>query len=209
MRKPKKNKFVLGVTGNIACGKSTVAGMFKTRDCLLIDADCLGHDLLLAGTGVYRKIIKSFGPGILKPDHSIDRAKLSKIVFANKAALIKLNGIVHPELIRQIKWLIRNSNKRMIILDAALIVEAGLMSMVDKLVVVTAQRKKQILRSQKSLGRVEKQVISIMKSQISQKAKSRFADFIIDNSRQLSKTQQQVSKIRRLLARLTRKDFSG
>ena len=209
MRKPKKNKFVLGVTGNIACGKSTVAGMFKTRDCLLIDADCLGHDLLLAGTGVYRKIIKSFGPGILKPDHSIDRAKLSEIVFANKAALTKLNGVVHPELIRQIKWLIRNSNKRMIILDAALIVEAGLMSMVDKLVVVTAQRKQQILRSQKSLGRVEKQVISIMKSQISQKAKSRFADFIIDNSRQLSKTQQQVSKIRRLLARLTRKDFSG
>ena len=197
MRKPKKNKFVLGVTGNIACGKSTVAGMFKTKDCLLIDADCLGHDLLLAGTGVYRKIIKSFGPGILNPDHSIDRAKLSKIVFAKKAALIKLNGIVHPELIRQIKWLIRNSNKRMIILDAALIVEAGLMSMVDKLVVVTAQRKQQILRSQKSLGRAEKQVISIMKSQISQKAKSRFADFIIDNGRQLSETQQQVSKIRR------------
>ena len=197
MRKPKKNKFVLGVTGNIACGKSTVAGMFKTKDCLLIDADCLGHDLLLAGTGVYRKIIKSFGPGILNPDHSIDRAKLSKIVFAKKAALTKLNGIVHPELIRQIKWLIRNSNKRMIILDAALIVEAGLMSMVDKLVVVTAQRKQQILRSQKSLGRAEKQVISIMKSQISQKAKSRFADFIIDNGRQLSETQQQVSKIRR------------
>ena len=199
MLKPRKNKFVLGVTGNIACGKSTVAGMFKTKDCLVIDADRLGHDLVFIGTGVYRKIIKSFGRGILKSDNSIDRLKLSAIVFTNREALAKFNGIVHPELIRQIKRLIRNSNKRIIILDAALIVEAGLIKIIDKLVIVTAKRKQQILRSQKSLGLTKKQVILRMKSQISQKAKSRFADFIIDNSSQLSKTQKQVSKIRRQL----------
>jgi dephospho-CoA kinase len=200
MPKPRKNKFVLGVTGNIACGKSTVAGMFKTKDCLLIDADCLAHDLISIGTGgVYRKIIKSFGAGILKLDKSIDRKKLSKIVFTNREALAKLNGIVHRELIRKIKRLIRNSNKRIIILDAALIVEAGLIGLVDKLVVVTAKNKQQILRSKKSLGLARKQVILRMKSQISQKAKSHFADFIIDNSSQLSKTQKQVSKIRRQL----------
>ncbi|MFH0918284.1 MAG: dephospho-CoA kinase [Candidatus Omnitrophota bacterium] len=202
-----KNKFILGVTGNIGSGKSTVARMFKNQDCALINADCLGHDLISSGTGVYGKIIKSFGRGILRSDNSIDRAKLSKIVFTQRAALAKLNGIVHPELIRQIKRRIRKSNNKIIILDAALIIEAGLTSLVDKLVVVTAKKQQQILRAQKSLGLVKKQVILRMKSQISQKAKLRFADFIIDNSSQLSKTQKQVSKIRRLLARLTHKDF--
>jgi dephospho-CoA kinase len=199
MSKLRKNKFVLGVTGCIGSGKSTVAGMFKTKDCLLIDADYLGHNLLSSGAGVYKKIIKSFGLIILKPDYSINRVKLSEIVFSNQAALTKLNRIVHPELIRQIKRLIKNSKKRIIILDAALIIEAGLTKMVDKLVVVTAKTKQQILRSQRKLGLSKKQVILRMKSQISQKAKLRFADFIIDNSSQLIKTQKQVSKIRRQL----------
>ena len=199
MPKLRKSKFVLGITGNIGCGKSTVAGMFKTKDCQLIDADSLGHELMFIGTGTSRKIIKLLGLRILKPDNSIDRVKLGKIVFANKTVLTKFNCIVHPELIRQIKRLIRNSNKSIIILDAALIVEAGLIKIVDKLVVVTAKKQQQILRSQKRLGLAKKQVILIMKSQISQKAKLRFADFIIDNSARVSKTQKQVSKIRRQL----------
>ena len=199
MPKPRKNKFVLGITGNIACGKSTVAGMFKAKDCLLIDADKLARGLFSIGSCVYKKIRKYFGQKILKNNNGVDREKLAKIVFANQAALTKLNSIMHPELIWQIKRRIRRTKKRIIILDAALIIEAGLIKMVDKLVVVTAKRQQQILRSQKSLGLAKKQVILRMKSQISQKAKSRFADFIIDNSSQVSKTQKQVSKIRRQL----------
>jgi len=199
MPKPRKNKFVLGITGNIASGKSTVAGMFKSKDCQLIDADYLGHELLSVSTSVRNKIVKSFGQGILKSGNLIDREKLAKIVFADKSALTKLNSIMHPELIRRIKRLIRNSDKRIIILDAALIVEAGLTNLVDKLVMVTAKRQQQILRGQKSLGLTKKQIILRMKSQISQKAKSGFADFIIDNSTQVAKTKKQVSKIRRQL----------
>ena len=199
MRKPRRNKFILGITGNIACGKSTVAGMFKAKDCQLIDADCLGHKILSIGTCVYLKIVKLFGRGILKPDNSIDRVKLGKIVFSNSMAMVKLNGILHPELIRRIKQAIRNSKQRIIILDAALIVEAGLSGLVDKLVVVTAKRSQQILRSQKSLRLSRKDAILRMKSQISQKAKLSFADFIIDNSGGVSKTQKQVVKIRRQL----------
>lgn len=190
---------ILGVTGNIGCGKSTVAGMFKTKDCLLIDADKLAHGLFSIGSGVYKKIKKYFGQKILQKNNCVDREKIAKIVFANQAALAKLSRIVHPELIRQIKRRMRRTKKRIIILDAALIIEAGLTRMVDKLVVVTAKRQQQILRSQKSLGLRKKQVILIMKSQISQRAKSRFADFIIDNSSQVTKTQKQVSKIRRQL----------
>jgi dephospho-CoA kinase len=199
MPKPKKSKFVLGITGNIACGKSTVAGMFKNKDCLLIDADKLAHGLFSTGSNVYKKLKRYFGPKIFKKNNCLAREKLAKIVFADKTALVKLNRIVHPELIRRIKRCIRNTDKKIIILDAALIVEAGLTKLVDKLVVVTARRQQQILRSQKSLGLAKKQVILRMQSQISQKAKSHFADFIIDNSGQLSKTQKQVVKIRRLL----------
>jgi len=173
--------------------------MFKLKNCLLIDADRLGHELISAGTGVYLRIIKSFGRRILKADNSIDREKLGKIVFNNKTALAKFNRIVHPELIRQIKRRIRNSDKKNIILDAALIIEAGLTGMADKLVLVTAKRQQQILRAQKSLGLTRRQAILRMKSQISQRAKSHFADFIIDNSGQISKTRKQVSKIRRQL----------
>jgi dephospho-CoA kinase len=199
MPKPRKNKLVLGVTGNIGCGKSTVAGFFKTKDCLLIDADKLAHGLFSSGSCVYERIKKYFGQKILKKNNCVDREKLAKIVFANQAALTKLNRIVHPEIIRQVKRRMRSSNKPIIILDAALIIEAGLAGIVDKLVVVTARRLQQIQRSQKSLGLTKQQVIFRMKSQISQKAKSRFADFIIDNSGQLSKTAKQVSKIRRQL----------
>jgi dephospho-CoA kinase len=209
MLKPRKNKFVLGVTGNIACGKSTVAAMLKTKDCLLIDADKLAHKLFIPGSAVYQKLKLYFGQKIFKQNNCLDREKLAKIVFTSKAALAKLNSIMHPELLRKIKQLIRNSSKRIIILDAALIVEAGLTSEVDKLVVVTAKKQQQILRSQKSLGLTKSQIILRMKSQISQRAKSRFADFIIDNSGEISKTKKQVSKIRRLLARFTRQDFSG
>jgi dephospho-CoA kinase len=209
MLKQKKSKFVLGVTGNIGCGKSTVARMFKTEDCLLIDADKLAHESISYGSKVYKKIKNYFGKGILKKNKSVDRLKLANLVFANNSALTKLNSIVHPQVISEIKRRIKDSRKRIIILDAALIVEAGLNRIVDKLVVVKVKRKLQIFRSQKSLGLSKKQVGMRMKSQISQKAKSGFADFIIDNSGTISQTRKQVFEIRRALARLAGKGFSG
>jgi len=199
MPKQKKNKFILGVTGNIGCGKSTVAAMFKTKNAQVIDADVLAHQLYPAGSSVYRKIKKAFGREVIQADKRIDRARLAKIVFADKRALARLNSIVHPQLIREIRRRIKNSAKRIVILDAALIIEAGLRKMVDNLVVVTAKRGQQILRCQKSSGFKRQEVGRIIKSQISQKAKSRFADFIIDNSGAIGETRKQVLAIRRNL----------
>ena len=180
-------------------GKSTVARMFKDKNCQLIDADCLGHDLMSIGTGVYSKIIKSFGRGILKRDNSIDRAKLARVAFASKAALIRLNSIVHQAIISEINQRIKDSAKRIIILDAALIIETGLRKTVNKLVVVTATRQQRILRSQKRLTLSKAEIARRIKYQISQNTKSRLADFIIDNSDKLSKTREQVIETRRKL----------
>ena len=173
--------------------------MFRTQGCLLIDADRLGHNSLSAGSSVYKKLKQVFGKTILKPDSQIDRGKLAKIVFANQAALAKLNGIVHPVLIKEIKRRIKASRQKIVILDAALIIEAGLRKIVDKLVVVRAKRNQQILRKQKSSGLTKKQILERLKSQISQKAKLGFADFTIDNSRSISETRKQVLEIRRKL----------
>jgi dephospho-CoA kinase len=201
MLKRKKAKLVLGLTGTIGSGKSTVARMFKTKDSLLIDADKLAHDSFRIGSSVYKQVVAYFGEGILRPDKRIDRAKLAAIAFVNKAALIKLNKIVHKAVIAEIKRLVKDSGKKLVILDAALLIEAGLKKMVDKLVVVKAGRQQQILRSQRRLGLSKDEVSQRMKYQISQSAKLRLADFIIDNSGLISKTRKQVSEIRRALAR--------
>ena len=189
----------MGVTGNIACGKSTVARMFKTKDCLLIDADDYARRLLAQNLEVCEKIKMIFGRQIFKCDNRLDRKKLAKVVFADKAALVKLNRIVHPPLIREIKRRIKNSGKKIIILDAALIIEAGLKKMVDKLVVVKAKKNQQILRGRKNKLFGKQDLVLRMKSQIPLRQKCRLADFIIDNSGEFSKTRKQVSEIRRKL----------
>lgn len=199
MQKQGRAKFVLGITGNIACGKSTVSKMFKTRDSLLIDADVIARMFLAKNRRIYEKVKAAFGEGILKPNKRIDRKKLGRIVFADSSALNRLNKIIHPALIKEIKRLIKKSDKKIIVLDAALIIEAGLRKIVDKLVVVTTQRQQQIQRlMQRGVFRKE-DIVMRMKSQISQKEKLRFADFIIDNSGQIRKTEKQVSEIRRKL----------
>lgn len=192
---------MLGITGGLGCGKSTVARLFKTPACELIDADRIAHRSLCRGSAAYKKIVGFFGPGILKKDKNIDRAKLGGIVFIHKPALKKLNSIVHPEVKREIIRRIRSSTKKMVILDAALIIEAGLRNKVDKLAVVTAKRSQQIRRSGSKLSIGSSQARMRMKSQISQKQKMRFADFIIDNSGSIAKTKKQVLKIRRALLR--------
>ena len=201
MLKQKKNKLVLGVTGSMGSGKSTVARMFKDKDCQFIDADKLVHKSLGIGSVVYKEIVASFGEGILKHNKCIDRAKLARLAFADKTALSRLNNIVHQAVIAEIKRRIKSSGKKIIILDAALIIETGLKRMVDKLVVVTATKRQQILRSQRRLALSKNEISRRIKYQISQNAKLRLADFIIDNSGVISKTRKQVSEIRRTLAR--------
>jgi dephospho-CoA kinase len=172
--------------------------MFKTKDSLLIEADKLAHDSLKAGTPVYKKIVSYFGSRILK-GRRIDRGKLARIVFVNKAAMARLNGITHKQVIADIRRLTRQAGKRLVLLDAALLVEAGLRGMVDKLAVVRASREQRIERSRKRLGLSREEILVRMEHQISQGAKLRLADFIIDNSGSINETKKQVFEIRRKL----------
>lgn len=199
MRKQGKVKFVLGVTGSFASGKSTVAKLFCAKDSQLIDTDKIAHACLDSDKAVKEKVIAAFGRKITRPGGRIRRRALGKIVFSDKAALEKLNRIMHPVLKRLISGRIKASKKKIIILDAALIVEAGLKGWLDKLVVVKAGRNQQALRGGKKFSLSQKDALARIKSQSSIREKSRLADFIIDNSGTLQQTKKQVAEIRRKL----------
>ena len=198
-RQKTDKKIILGITGSFGSGKSTVSGIFKTFGAQIIDADKLAHACIEPEGRCYKRIIKAFGALILRSDKTINRAGLGEIVFRNKKSLEKINSIIHPEVIRQIKAGIRASKSRVVVLDVPLLIESGLSKLVDKLIVVKISREAQIKRA-KRRGHLSKADISKrINSQIPLRLKERLADFVIDNSGTIGETKKQVGEIRRFL----------
>jgi len=194
-----KRKLILGITGTFGSGKTTVARIFKSLGARIIDADRISHQLTRPQTKIYKKIVSIFGRDILKEDKTINRKRLAYIVFENENLLKRLNRILHPEIIRVIKQRISAYKSKIIVLDAPLLIEAGLKGLVDKLIVVKITRKKQIERIQKKFALTKAEILKRIKSQIPLSLKVRLADFVIDNSKTKRETKRQVEKIRRLL----------
>lgn len=201
VKKPNK-RIILGITGSLGSGKSTVAKMFRESGAAVIDADKIGHSLLKPGSRAYQKIIRHFREGILRRDGSIDRRKLASLVFKDEEKLKRLNRIMHPEIIRAIKTRVSSSKPGVLVLDAPLLIESGLQGLVDKLIVVKINRMKQLKRiSLRKAPLSDKQALRRIKAQMPLKDKIRLADFVIDNNGTLSQTRKQVGQIRRLLWR--------
>jgi dephospho-CoA kinase len=190
---------VIGITGSFGSGKTTVARMFAALGARVIDADRIAHQLLRPGTGIYRRIIRSFGQGVLARDGTIERRKLARIVFAKAKLLRKLNRMVHPAVIASIRKIIAKSKKTIFVLDAPLLIEAGLKKEVDILIVVKSARKEQIERLLKKGICNKAQVLKRIKSQMALSKKMRLADFIIDNNGSIDTTRMQVKRIYRAL----------
>lgn len=197
---------IIGLTGGIVSGKSTVASMFNDLGAKIIDADKLGHSVILPNKPAWKKIIKIFGKDILQNDLTIDREKLGKIVFANQAFLKKLNEITHPEITKIIKKEINlakntTSNQgKVLIVEAALIYEAKIDGLMDKIIVVYIDEDEQIKRLIKRNNLSKEEALQRIKSQMPMKEKVRMADYVIDNSSSLDKTKKQVEKIWQSLA---------
>ena len=190
---------VVGLTGGIASGKDTVAVMFNDLGAEIIDADKIANDLINAGIGgdnISEKIVGFFGKDILNNSGRIDKKRLADIVFKDRKKLERLNRIMHPEIIKIIKEDVpRNDKWKIIIINAALIIEAKATSLVDKLIVVSVSMENQIarLRARSSLTREE--ACQRINAQMTIKEKKKFADFIIDNNNGLEETEKQVKKI--------------
>jgi len=173
--------------------------MFRALGAEVIDADKIAHSLIQPGTRVYKKVISAFGRGILKKSGKIERGKLGKIVFADKKAIIRLNSIIHPQVIKIMGQRIKIARAKIIILDAPLLIEAGLKDAVDKLIIVRISRQMQIKRIRAKMRLSRSQILKRIRCQLPLGAKLRLADFIIDNNGSLEETRRQVSLIRRQL----------
>jgi len=206
MRRPNRNrepsgkrKLILGVTGSFGSGKTSVAEIFKSFGAEIVDADKLARKSIAPGSQAYKRVVRAFGKNILSKNKAIDRRKLAGVVFNNKKLLKRLNNIIHPGVISVIKNRIRDSRSKVVILDVPLLIESGLETLVDKIVVVRISRAKQIKRLRKKTGLSRVEILERIKSQIPQSAKLRLADFIIDNSGTIGETKKQAERIRRML----------
>lgn len=188
-------KMILGVTGGFGTGKSTVSRMFKELGAKIIDADKIAHRMLYSGTPAYKKIVSRFGKGILKKDGSIDRRILGEIAFAKKSRIRDLCRIVHPPVIAEIRKKIKSSKCNVILIDAPLLIEAGLLKSVDMFIVVKADRKKQIERIEKRMKLSKKEILKRIDYQLELKDKIKMADHVIDNSKTMANTKKQVKYI--------------
>jgi len=192
---------IVGLTGGIVGGKSTVASMFKDLGAKIIDVDKLGHSVILPYSPAWGKIIKLFKKDILRNDLTIDREKLGKIVFANQALLKKLNEITHPEIIKLIKKEINlakdktRNQEKILVIDAALIYEAKIDRLMDKIIVVYVNEDEQTKRLVKRSNLSKEEALQRIKSQMPMKEKVKMADYVIDNSNSLDETEKQVEKI--------------
>ncbi len=192
---------IVGLTGGIVGGKSTVASMFKDLGAKIIDADKLGHSVILPNKPAWKKIVKIFGKDILRNDLTVDRGKLGKIVFTNQALLKKLNEITHPEITKMIKREINSeinkthNQEKILIIDAALIYEAKIDRLIDKIIVVYIDEDEQIKRLAIRNNLSKEEALQRIKSQMPMKEKVEMADYMIDNSGSLEKTKEQVEKI--------------
>ena len=189
---------IVGLTGGIVGGKSTVASMFKNLGAKIIDADKLGHSVILPNKPAWKKIVKIFGKDILQNDLTINREKLGKIVFTNQTFLKKLNEVTHPEITKMIKKEIdsaTNNQEKVLIIDAALIYEAKIDRLMDKIIVVYIDKDEQIKRLIKRNNFSRDEALQRVRSQIPMEEKAKMADYVIDNSNSLSKTREQVEKI--------------
>ena len=203
----------VGLTGGIACGKSTVAKMFGELGAHVVDADVLVHQLYRPGEEVYRELVRRFGQDIVKPGGEIDRARLAVLAF-DGGRVEELNKIVHPAVVRrQEQWMREIAGKEphaVVLVEAALIFEAGLHDRFDKIIVVTcnAEQKTGRLAQRTGLGEAEAraEVERRSRAQLPDAEKMRRADFVIDNSGPAEATRQQVQRIFAGLAMLAKKD---
>lgn len=195
----KKRPLIIGITGGIGTGKSTVASMFGSFGAKVLDADKIAHAKMEKGGDAHKKILKEFGKSVLASSGGIERGRLASIVFKDKRLLDKLCAIIHPEVIKYVKKYIGKTSKSQnipaVIIDAPLLIEAGMDKMVDVLIAVNASIKTQMERFGKKLPLRRADIRRRMRNQMPLKDKLALADYIIDNEGSKRNTRKIVSKI--------------
>lgn len=197
-----------GLTGGIASGKSTVAQMFRELGAHIIDADQVGHEMLLSSSAAFPDLLVAFGRGVLNSAGNIDRSKLGPLVFADPARLHQLNNIVHPRIIERTSQMAAahcaENSGAVVIVDAALIYETGIPGRFVKTIVAWCQPDQQIERLMAKTGLSREEAGLRIACQMPADEKRRRADFVIDCSGSLEETSRQVEALFPVLQQLAR-----
>jgi dephospho-CoA kinase len=188
---------LVGLTGGIGTGKSTVARMLEKRGAVVFDADVLARQAVAPGTPGFDQVVERFGPNVLAPGGGLDREALASIVFSDPAARRDLEGIVHPEVRRMFAEGCEEyrDSDRVVVFSAPLLVETGMHTAFDLLIVVSAPVATQIERLMRDRGMGERDVQARIAVQLPLEAKAEVADILVDNEGTLEELERRVELV--------------
>jgi dephospho-CoA kinase len=188
---------LVGLTGGIGSGKSTMARMLEKRGAVVFDADLLAREAVAPGTPGFDQVVERFGPNVLAPGGGLDREALASIVFSDPAARRDLEGIVHPEVRRMFAEGCEEyrDSDRVVVFSAPLLVETGMHTAFDRLIVVSAPVATQIERLMRDRGMAERDVQARIAAQLPLEAKAEVADILVDNEGTLEDLERRVERV--------------
>ncbi len=186
---------VIGLTGGLGTGKSTVSQFLQELGAVVLDADRVGHETYLPDTPAWKDLVAAFGREITGPSQEIDRKKLGAIVFSDPAKLKQLNGIVHPRMRDLMEQKLRELDRQgvdTVVLEAAILIEAGWLSLVDEVWITQAREEIVVERVKARNNWSEEQIKARIDSQLSPEERAKHAQVIIDTNGTLEKVKAQV-----------------
>jgi len=184
--------YVIGLTGNIATGKSTVMAILAELGAEIIDADKVAHTLMIPGAPAYEQIVAEYGRGILAADGAIDRKKLGAIVFASPERLRRLDAIVHPLVVQRIAARLPQAGRPVVVIEAIKLIEAGITALCDEVWVVTSPPEAQAARLVQSRGLTQAEALARINAQPPQSEKARVARVVLDNRGSLDELRRRI-----------------
>ena len=196
----------VGLTGGIACGKSNILRQFGRLGAYTIDADKLAREVVEPGRAAYRDVVATFGPHILRNDGTLDRKRLGSLVFADPEKRERLNQILHPLIIEEEDCRmarLRQSGPAVVVVDAALMIEAGTYRRYQVIVVAFCPPELQVERMMRRDGLSRREALQRLESQMPIRKKATYGDYVIDTSGSLEKTAEEVERVyEKLLSQL-------
>lgn len=189
---------VIGLTGGIGTGKSTISQYLAGLGAVVIDADEVGHEVFQPGTEGWNDVVATFGKGILTTTGEIDRKKLGTLVFSNPEALSKLNRIVHPRAYDLVKSRLeecRRQGVKVVVVEVILLIEAKWTDLADEVWVVVASEDNVVKRLKQQRGMSEKEILARIRSQLSTEERVKHADVVINNNGDIDEMKAKVKEL--------------
>ncbi|MGB0909764.1 MAG: dephospho-CoA kinase [Nitrospirales bacterium] len=190
---------IVGLTGGLASGKSTIAQLFQQHGANVLDADCLTREVVKPRRAAWKDIVQAFGQGILTDHQTVNRAALAKIVFKNPSKLKQLTDILHPRVASEQARLARIITQKhpdaVIIYDAAMLIESGAYKRMDQVILIKAKRETQLQRASKRNGMTKAEAIRRIRQQMPLREKLPYADHVIDGELPLQQLHPVVGEL--------------